>query len=213
MLGKLIFSIKRMTTMNFTPKLLKQSGIGLATLAVLVTPVAVSAAVDTASTVINATVGSTITVSSASPVTLNLTPGTSPTLSTASDTVTVSTNNSTGYVLSLANADANTSLVSGANTIAAHTAPSTTPTVLAENRWGYAVAGAPFDATYTAQNNVSTNTPKFAGVPASTTPVTLKTTSSTAAADTTTVWYGVRVNASQATGTYTDTVTYTATTR
>lgn len=75
--------------MKLTPKLFKQSGFGLAALAMLVVPAASYAADSNTNTVINATIGSTITVSSASTVALNLTPGSIPVLSTASDTVSV----------------------------------------------------------------------------------------------------------------------------
>ncbi|MBW4062073.1 hypothetical protein HJC99_05875, partial [Candidatus Saccharibacteria bacterium] len=42
-------------------------------------------------------------------------------------------------------------------------------------------------------------------------PNTLKTTSGTASNDTTTVWYGVAADTTQPSGTYTNSVTYTAT--
>lgn len=198
--------------MKINTKTLKRSGVGLAALVVLATPVAVSAAADSSNTVINANIGSTISVSSVSPVTINLTPGGSPVVSSASDTVSVSTNNSTGYYLTLADADANTNLEAGANTIAAHSGTHAAPSALANNTWGYAVAGGNFDVSYTPENNNTSSTSVWAGVPASSSPVTLKTTGSTASADTTTVWYGVRVDSTQPTGNYTDTVTYTATT-
>ena len=192
-------------------KTLKSSGMGLAVLAVLALPVAASAASDTANTVINATVESTISVSSFSPVEISLTPSGSEVVSSASDTVTVSTNNSGGYTLTLVNADGDTDLVSGTDTISAHAGTSTVPTALATNTWGYAVAGGNFDGSYSAETNSTTSSSKWAGVPTGT-PVTLKTTATTASSDPTTVWYGVNVDDTQPTGTYTDTVTYTATT-
>lgn len=182
----------------------------MAVLAVASLPLAASAV--TSPTTIQATVGSTISVSSGPTVSMNLAPGGTAVVSSASDTVSVSTNNTAGYTLTLADTDADTSLVSGANSIAAHTGTHAAPTALANNTWGYAVAGGAFDATYTALTNDTSTTSKWAGVPASSSPVTLKTTSTTASADTTTVWYGVKVNASQPTGTYSDQVTYTATT-
>lgn len=191
---------------------LKRSSIGLAALAVVALPVAVSAASDTDTTVINANIGSTISVSSDSPLTVNLAPGSSAVVSSAMDTVTVSTNNTTGYYLTLADADANTDLVSGGNSILAHAGTHAAPTALANNTWGYAVEGGAFDPSYSVETNSTTSTTKWAGVPASGAAVTLKTTGSTAVDDETEVWYGVRVDASQPAGTYTDTVTYTATT-
>jgi hypothetical protein len=133
----------------------------------------------------------------------------------ASDTVTVSTNDSGGYTLTLADTDATNTMVSGSNTIPASAGTQTTPVAQVVNTWGYAVAGVGgFNSTgYAAGSNQAINgTQKFAGVPVSGSPNTLKTTSGTAADDTTTVWYAIAVNTTQPTGIYTDGVTYTATT-
>ena len=186
-----------------------RGGVAAAVLAVAAVPLSASAI--TENTTINATVGSTISISSTSPVSIALSPGGSAVVSSASDTVTVSTNNSNGYTLTLANFDTNRNLVSGSNNIAPHAGTPAAPSVLADNTWGYAVAGAPFSGSYTAESNNSASASTWAGVPASGSPVTLKTTSSVASGDVTTVWYGVRVDSSQPTGTYTDTVTYSAT--
>ena len=198
--------------MKVTNKVLRSSSIGLATFAVLALPLAVSAATDTRNTTINANIGSTITVSAVATLAINLTPGGSPVVSSASDNVVVSTNNSTGYTLTLQDSDAVTGLSSGANTIAAHTGTKAVPTALANNTWGYAVPGGAFDATYTAELNSTTSATKWAGVPANGAPAILKTTATTASSDGTAVWYGVKVDSTKPTGTYTDTVTYTATT-
>ena len=194
---------------------MKTSRIALtiAALGVAVMPVAASAATQTANTTINATVNPVISVTTPATVTLNLTPTSGGVVSSASDTVTVNTNNTTGYVLTLKDSDTTTSLTSGSNTIAAHTGTPAAPTALANNTWGFAIAGAPFDATYSAETNNGSSTSKWAGVPASSgTAATLKTTATTATNDTTTVWYAVKANSSQPNGTYTDTVVYTATT-
>lgn len=190
-------------------KTLYRSGMLMAVLSLAALPLAVSAQSST-DTVVNATVGSTISISSVSPVTLGLAPGSESVVSSASDTVTVSTNNSSGYTLRLANADSETALVSGSDSIEAHAATAASPSPLADNTWGYAVAGGAFDGSYTAETNNASSSSTWAGVPASGSPTDLKTTSSVAAPDTTTVWYGVRVDATQPTGTYTGTVTYTA---
>lgn len=174
-------------------------------------PVAASAA--TANTTILTVIGSTISVSSSGTVNINITPVTGGSQSSAADTVSVSTNNTTGYTLKLADSDATTDLVSGSNTITAHTGTQTTPTALANNSWGYhvdSVGG--FDADGAAEDNVTTSTIKYAGVPANASPNTLKTTSSTASGDTTTVYYGVKADTTKPNGIYSDTVTYTATT-
>jgi hypothetical protein len=133
----------------------------------------------------------------------------------ASDTVTVSTNDSSGYALTLADTDATTTLVSGGNSIAASTGTQTTPIVMTSNTWGYAVqsVGGFNGSGYAGASSAAiSGTLKFAGVPATGSPNTLKTTAGTAANDTTTVWYAVAANTTQPSGTYTDSVTYTATT-
>lgn len=192
-------------------KRIYRGGMVAAVLAVAAVPLSASAV--TTNTVINASVGSTISISSVSPVSINLSPGSSPVVSSASDTVSVSTNNTTGYTLTLANNDTNRDLVSaGADTIAPSAGTAAAPVVLADNTWGFAIAGTPFDTTYTAENNNDSSTSLWAGVPSSASPVQIKNHGTTASGDTTTVWYGVRVDASQPTGTYTDTVTYSATT-
>ena len=178
------------------------------------TPVVVSAANDSANTTINATVNSAISVTTASPVSIGLTPTAGGVVSSSSDTVTVNTNNAAGYNLTLADTDANTSLVSGGNSITAHAGTQATPTALANNTWGYRVVdvGGFGAGAYSVETNNSSSTSTWAGVPASGSAVTLKSTASAATNDATTVYYGVKATASQPNGTYTDTVTYTATT-
>ena len=186
--------------------------VGAATLTFL--PLTASAASGSANTTINATIGSSISITTSSTVAISLTPTAGGVVSSNSDAVTVNTNNATGYFLELADSDASTNLVSGANTIAAHSGTFASPTVLANNTWGYRTDGlGGFGAgpTSAETNNASSST-TWAGVPASGSPQTLRTTSSTATNDVTTVWYGVKATSSKPNGIYTDTVTYTATT-
>lgn len=190
----------------------KQFAMGLAVLAVAATPVMASAI--TEDTVINATVGSTISMTTSGTVTLNITPDANGQSSSASDTVSVSTNNSGGYTLTLADSDATTTLANGANTLAAHAGTQDTPTTLANNTWGYrsdSVGGFGAGPTST-QTNVDTLSLTWAGVPATGSPNTLKTTATTASNDTTTVWFGAKADTTKPNGTYTGTVLYTATT-
>ncbi|HTK39358.1 MAG TPA: hypothetical protein VL362_00665 [Patescibacteria group bacterium] len=185
----------------------------VAAFAMAASPVLVSAASNTATTSVEATVGSTISVSSSGTVAIGLTPGGSAVVSSSSDTVSVSTNNSAGYTLTLADSDAVTNLVSGTDTITPSAGTQAAPVTLATGKWGYAVPTVGgFDASYSTETNSTSSTSKWAGVPASGSPNTLKTTATTASADTTTVWYGAKVDSTQPTGTYIDTVTYTATT-
>ncbi len=183
-------------------------------------PITVSALDSSQNSVINATVEAVISITTASPVAISLTPTAGGVVSSASDTVTVNTNNSAGYELTLKNADTSSNLVSGGNNITPHAGTMAASTALANGTWGFAIATATtgaqtnnFDASYAAENSASSSATKWAGVPISSgSAYKLKDTSAVATNDTTTVWYGARVNTSQATGTYTDTVTYTATT-
>ncbi|QHN42373.1 hypothetical protein GII36_00675 [Candidatus Mycosynbacter amalyticus] len=186
----------------------------LSGLLVAAAPIVASAASQTASTTVNATVGSVISMSTSTTVAISLTPTSGGVVSSASDTVSVSTNNALGYNLTLADSDATTNLVNGGNTIGAHTGTQASPSALASNTWGYRVVnvGGFGASAYTAETNNGSSTSTWAGVPATGSANTLKSTSSTASGDTTTVWYGVKVNSTKANGTYTDTVTYTATT-
>jgi hypothetical protein len=169
----------------------------------------------TASTTISSSISSVISLLTTNgTVNVNVVPTGSGAQTIASDTVTVSTNDSSGYALTLADTDATTTLVSGSNTIPASSGSQTTPVVQANNTWGYAVQslGGFNGSGYAAPNSAAVSgTLKFAGIPATGSPNTLKTTSGTASSDTTTVWYAVAADTSQPSGTYTDSVTYTAT--
>lgn len=189
-------------------------GIFFSLFLVLVSPIIVSAATNTASTTISATVNSVISISSSSSVAISLTPTPGGVVSSASDTVTVNTNNTLGYNLTLSNADATSNLTSGSNTITAISGTQASPTALTAGKWGYRVVnvGGFGSTAYSAESNNTSSTSTWAGVPPSGSGNTIKNTSSIASNDTTTVWYGVKVTSSQPGGIYSDTVTYTATT-
>ncbi|HMS31291.1 MAG TPA: hypothetical protein PJ984_02760 [Candidatus Saccharibacteria bacterium] len=181
---------------------------------VLVSPSVVRAATASANTTINATIASVISISTSGTVAIAITPIAGGSQTSASDTVTVSTNNAAGYDLTLANSDATLTLVNGANTIGAHAGTYAAPTALANNTWGYAVGGlGSFDASYTTLTNATTSTTKWSGVPSSASPQNIKSTATVASGDTTTVWYAVKADTTKPNGVYTDTVTYTATTK
>jgi hypothetical protein len=180
---------------------------------VALAPVAASAATATANTTINAVIASVISITTSGTVTLNITPVSGGAQTSASDTVSVSTNNATGYNLKLEDNDATVNLVNGANTITAHAGTYATPTALANNTWGYAVGALNnFDASYSVLTNVTSSATKWAGVPVSGSGQQIKTTATTASGDTTTVWYSAKADTTKPNGTYTDTVVYTATT-
>lgn len=185
--------------------------LGCTALAALLSPVVAGA--DTASTTISTTISAVISLFTTNgTVTANILPTVSGAETIASDTVTISTNDTNGYTLKLEDSDSTTSLSSGGNTIAATTGTQASPIALVAGKWGYRVdsLGGFGAGPTTAQSNIAISSTKFAGVPASGSPNTLKTTATTASNDTTTVWYGVAADTSQAVGTYTDTVTYTA---
>lgn len=203
-----------MKVSQFMSKLKKNVIIGFtAFVATALVPFATYAIADTKTTTINAIIGSTISMTTSGTVNLNVTPVSGGAQTSAADTVTVATNNSTGYVLTLADSDATTTLVSGANSIAAHTGTQAASTVLANNSWGYHVDSiGNFGTGGAVESNVTSSVIKYAGVPATGSPNTLKTTATTTAGDVTTVYYAVKADTTKPSGTYTDVVTYTATT-
>lgn len=173
-----------------------------------------AAQASTASTTVSSAIGSVISLLTTSgTVNIDATPSGSGVQTIASDTVTVSTNDSAGYTLKLGETAASSSLTSGSNTIAAVSGTQAAPVAETASTWGYRVdnvGGFGAGPTTGASSAAISGTIKFAAVPATASPDTLKNTSTTAANDTTTVWYGVAVNTSTPTGTYTNSVTYTA---
>lgn len=174
----------------------------------------VIAAASTTSTTISSSIGSVISLlSSDGTVNVNVTPTGSGAQTIASDTVTVSTNDPSGYVLQLAETSASSNMVSGGNNLPASSGTQTTPVAMTANTWGYRVdsLGGFGSGPTSAVSNQAIGAAKFAAVPATASPNTLKTTATTASNDTTSVWYAVAANTSQAAGTYTNSVTYTVT--
>ncbi len=167
-------------------------------------------------TSVNSSIGSVISVfTSSGTVALNATPTASGVQTINNDVITVSTNNAAGYTLKLAETTASGALVSGGNSVPATSGTFASPVAQSVNTWGYRVDGAgSFGAgpTSAATNAVISGTIKFAAVPASGSPDTIKSTATTATNDTTNVWYGVAVNTSTPSGSYTNSVTYTAVT-
>jgi hypothetical protein len=202
-----IVSVKNKNVFQ-SKKLIAVSSMGL--LLAVVLPLNAEAL--TQSTTITSTIGSTINVFTTSgTVTLNATPTGSGVQSTASDTITVSTNNSSGYTLSVAETNASSSLVSGANSIAATSGTYASPTALTANKWGYRVdsLGSFGNGPTSVITNSAIGTLTYAAVPATASPQVLKSTATTATNNTTTVWYSLAVNTSVPSGTYTNNITYT----
>ncbi len=169
----------------------------------------------TASTTISSSISSVISLLTTNgTVNVNVTPTASGAQTIASDTVTVSTSDTSGYTLTLAETSGSSNLVSGSDTIPPSSGSQGAPIAMAVNTWGYRVDSiGGFGAGPTSGQNSAaiSGTIKFAAVPATGSPNTIKTTSGTASNDTTTVWYGVAADTTQPSGTYTNSVTYTAT--
>lgn len=174
----------------------------------------VSASALTASTTITSTLGSVISVLTTSgTVNLDVTPTGAGAQTVSSDSVQVSTNDTSGYTLQLSTTGASTPLTdASSHTIPAASGTYASPAAITNNTWGYRIDGAGgFGAGPTSGAASTTlSSAKYAGVPASSAPVTIKTTSGTATNDPTSVWYTVAANTSQPNGTYTNSVTYTA---
>ena len=169
----------------------------------------------TNTTTVSSAVGSTISLfTTNSTVNINTLPTSGGVQTIASDTVTVSANSSAGYTLQIGETAAATALTSGGNTIPASAGTFAAPVAMAVNTWGYRVdsIGGFGAGPTTGASNAAIGTTKFAAVPASGSPQTLKTTATTASSDTTSIWYGVATNTATPSGTYTNSVTYTATT-
>jgi hypothetical protein len=155
-----------------------------------------------------------ITLVSDGNITLNVTPTSGGSCTIHSDTASVQTDDTNGYVLTLADTTTNTSLVNGSHSITAGSGTLASPAALTSNSWGWRVdsLGSFGSGPTTAQDNVSPDSTSFAAIQSSSdTPDTIAT-SSTAAdpAVVTTVWYGECANTSVVSGSYATTVTYTA---
>jgi hypothetical protein len=183
-------------------------------------PVAASAAVDDEDTIINAVLSATISLTTSGTVTLNIAPVAGGAQTTASDTVTVTTNQANGYNLNLKDFDATLTLANGGDNIAASTNNTWgSAAALANNTWGFAVASGTagltaasgFDASYSALTDQTSDSAVFMGIQA--TDELLRTTSAPAGSgEVTTVWYSAKADTTRPIGTYTNTVVYTATT-
>jgi hypothetical protein len=195
-------------------KFLKLISFGAFTFLIALTSTAAVSALTTSSTISSQISAVISLLTSNGTVNVNVAPTGTGAQTIASDTVTVSTNDASGYTLQLAETSASSTLTSGANTIPASSGTQAVPIAMAVNTWGYRFdGGGGFGAgpTTPVSNAAISGTIKFAAVPATASPNTIKTTAGAASNDTTTVWYGVAANTSQPSGTYTNSVTYTAT--
>lgn len=158
----------------------------------------------------------TLTLSSGSTTSVNIIPSSSGKCTVASNTVSVLTDNTTGYNLTMTTSTTNNAMVGASGSLTASSGTAAAPTTLANNTWGWRIDSlSGFGAGPTSPvSSGSTPSVAFAGVPASNgTPAQLASTSSPAnPAIDTTVWYGACANGSLPSGAYSTTVTYTAVT-
>ena len=165
----------------------------------------------------------TISVSSDGVLSISLTPSTTGTCSTNYDTVSVLTDDSNGYTLSISNNSATTNaLVNGSHTIGSTSGTASSPIVLGANQWGYRVDTSTSGNYATAGSFGSGPTtqlinanypigPTFAQTQLSGSYSTIATDSGASdPATTTKVWFGTCANTTVASGTYATTIVYTA---
>jgi hypothetical protein len=194
-------------------KIIKYTSIVLTSAAIVALPV-FSASAETSNTVITANIGSTISVQSTSNVALNINPtATQAKASSGKATVTVSTNNATGYNLKIGMNGADRNLNKATDNITAHAGTLAAPTALANNTWGYRVENVGgFNAgNVTPENNVNDLAGTFAGVPAQNAEEEIKNHNAAVQSNTTDVLFGAKVDATKPSGAYTGTVVFTAT--
>ncbi len=154
-----------------------------------------------------------ISLTTSGTIAINVTPAGGTKCTVSNDTVTATTDASTGYTVTLNDSDTSNAL-NGPTSIAGSSATPASPATLSTNTWGYridTIAG--FGAGPTSSvSNGSVPSQTFAGIPISTDTPGLVRTTNTADTGTvsTSVWYGVCADASLQNGSYTDNVTYTA---
>lgn len=212
-------------------KLSRRRILQLVTTSLLLAPVFASTITEGVGTTVQTVVSGSITAFSNTNTTttdVNVSSASGVKQSINKDTVSVSTNNATGYTLKLIDGDTSNALCitpGGSCTgIPATSATSSTPALMSgANQWGYHIDDGTTTWCSTATNcaagltlpstsQAASTTVKFAQVPLSSGAAdTLKTTSTTASGDTTPVYYAVNVDPTQASGTYRDDVVYTAT--
>ena len=157
----------------------------------------------------------------------NITPTGAGRMSSTTDVLSVTTNDTSGYTVTLSMSSATQNMVSGANTLAPSAATTATPAALVvgsgtaapTGAWGFCVPSNSGNGTYTttfvtcdgANTSVALTSGKYAPVPVLASPFTLFTTSTSSVSTyTTTITYAAAANNGQASGTYTATVFQTA---
>ena len=182
------------------------------------TIVSAATATDTISSVISQVISVTTGTGT---VSLPITPTGSGVQTIGSDTVSVSTNDAAGYVLTIASGNACTTLFTGTCTTPLLTIPASSgtaavPVVQSVNTWGYCATGTYVPSALStscpsanATNQAISGSNKFAGI--TTSGVTIGSNSGVVANNSTTVYFAVAANTTQGAGTYSSSVVYTLT--
>ena len=182
------------------------------------TIVSAATATDTISSVISQVISITTGTGT---VNLPITPTGGGVQTIGSDTVSVSSNDAAGYSLTIASANACTTLFTGTCatpllTIPASSGTAAGPVIQSVNTWGYCATGTYVPSALstscpsaTASNQTISATNKFAGI--TTSGATIGSNSGVVASNTTTVYFAVAANTTQGAGTYGSSVVYTLT--
>lgn len=158
----------------------------------------------------------TITLTSGGTTAVDVAPTPTGRCTVQSDTVSVLTDSTSGYTLTMTTSTANNDMTGAGGNINAAASTAASPAILSMNTWGYRVDGlSGFGAgPTTARSNGSIPSDTFAGVPANNgTPTAVASSVGPAnPADETTVWYGLCADDTVTSGSYSVSVLYTAVT-
>lgn len=153
-----------------------------------------------------------------------ITPTASGRMSAATDSLSVSSNDTSGYKVTIEMTGSTNTLSSGSNNISAASGTTTNPAVLTSNTWGFCVPNNSGNGSYTVGLNwpgtcdgslssAAISTGKYAAVPVAGSPFILfNTASSSVGTYNTVVTFAAAVDNTQPSGTYTGTVVFTAVT-
>ena len=156
----------------------------------------------------------TITLTSDGATDVDVVPTADGRCSVQSDTASVLTDSSSGYILTMTTSTTDNGMSGSGGDINASSATAASPTTLPMNTWGYRVDGLSGFGTGPTSSQASGSVPSvtFAGVPPSNgTPTAVAASSGPAnPAEETTVWYGLCADDSVVSGSYSVSVLYTA---
>jgi len=153
-----------------------------------------------------------VSVTTSGSVSMSVTSTGSSRSSNDSHTVTIGTNNTTGYVLTLETIGAGRTLVNGAYSIPPVPGSVGSPTNgLQTDSWGFRVDGiGGFGSGTTSESNVAASAFNWAGVPANGSGDTIRSSTDAVTDDAFSVWYGMSADSTKPSGNYSNTVLYTA---